>query len=301
MATIGNTNSPPTALTSCLHDNDTIARIALACAGVSGDPTVAIAIHTFGGALPFVAAVHDGTDAAAALSVSTRQRIRQFATVTNVLPVLTAMITHRLTVITPLNVEWPHQVEGLRRAAPLILWARGEVAVLGSPSIAVTGAAVPTEFGTHMTLELATGLADRGWVIAAGESAGVESIALDAARAMGGTTITATSVGLDQTTPRKRRLAGVEVSEVPPTSGVTVRGQHRTAHLLAALTAKVIVVEAGEAGSAVRTGEAAHAMGHPVGVVPTTTHGTRVGGCTRLTKLDDVAVISTITEADQLR
>ena len=301
MANIGNTNSPPTALTSCLHDNDTIARIALACAGVSGDPTVAVAIQTLGGALPFVAAVHDGRDAAAALSVSTRQRIRAFATVANVVPVLAAMVTNRLTVITPLNAEWPHQVACLRRTAPLILWVRGDVAVLGTPSIAVTGPAVPTEFGTHMALELATGLADRGWVIAASDSTGLDELALDAARAMGGGTITATSVGLDQTMSDEHPGCGVEVSEVPTTCGVTVRGQHRAAHLLAALASKVIVVEAGESGSAVRTGEAAHAMGRPVGVVPVTANGAHVAGCERLTRLDDVALISSITDADRLR
>ena len=301
MANIGNTNSPPTTLTSCLHDNDTIARIALACAGVSGDPTVAIAIQTLGGALPFLAAVHDGRDTAAALSVSTRHRIRQFATVSNVVPVLAAMAKNGLTVITPLNTEWPHQVACLRRAAPLILWTRGNLNVLRTPSIAVTGQASPTEFGTHMALELATGLANRGWVIAAGESTGVEALALVAARAMGGRTIIATSVGLDQTASREHRLTGVEVSEVPPTSGVTVRGQHRAAHLLAALAAKVIVVEAGESGSAVRTGEAAHAMGRPVGVVPVTASGAGAGGCGRLTKLDDVGLISNITDADRLR
>ena len=301
MANIGNTNSPPTALTSCLHDNDTIARIALACAGVSGDPTVAIAIHTLGGALPLVAAVHDGRDAAAALSVSTRHRIRQFATAVNVVPVLAAMAKRRLTVITPLNAEWPRQVECLRRAAPLILWARGNVAVLRAPSIAVTGLASPTEFGTHMALELATGLADRGWVIAAGESTGVEALALVAAKAMGGKTITATSIGLDQTISGKHRLPGVEVSEIPPTYGVTVRGQQRAAHLLAALASKVIVVEGGESGFAVRTGEAAHAMGRPVGVVPVTANGAQVAGCKRLTRLDDVAQINSITDADRLR
>ena len=301
MATIGNTNSPPTALTSCLHDNDTIARIALACAGVSGDPTVAIAIQTLGGALPFLAAVHDGRDSAAALSVSTRHRIRQFATAVNVVPVLAVMAQSRLTVITPLNAEWPHQVECLRRAAPLILWTRGDVAVLGTPSIAVTGLASPTEFGTHMALELATGLVDRGWVIAAGDSTGVEALALVAARAMGGRTITATSVGLDQTISGRHRLPGVEVSEVPPTCGVTVRGQQRAAHLLAALASKVIVVEAGESGFAVRTGEAAHAMGRPVGVVPVTANGAQVAGCKRLARLDDVALISSITDADRLR
>jgi len=301
MANIGNTNSPPTALTSCLHDNDTIARIALACAGVSGDPTVAVAIQTLGGALPFVAAVHDGRDAAAALSISTRQRIRQFATVVNVVPVLAAMVTNRLTVITPLNADWPHQVECLRRAAPLILWTRGDVDVLGTPSIAVTGQASPTEFGTHMALELATGLADRKWVIAAGGNTGVEALALVAASAMGGRTITATSVGLDQTASREHLVSGVEVSEVPPTCEVTVRGQHRAAHLLAALAAKVIVVEAGESGSAVRTGEAAHAMGRPVGMVPVTASGAGAGGCGRLARLDDVALISSITDADRLR
>ena len=76
-----NASSPSTGITSCMLDADTIARIALACAGVSGDPTVAVAIETFGGAAPFVAAVHDGRDGAAALSPLTRQRVRAFASV----------------------------------------------------------------------------------------------------------------------------------------------------------------------------------------------------------------------------
>ena len=55
-----NTPSPSMGNTSCLLDENTIARIALACAGVSGDPTVAIGIETLGSPVAFVAAVHDG-------------------------------------------------------------------------------------------------------------------------------------------------------------------------------------------------------------------------------------------------
>jgi DNA processing protein len=297
----GNTNSSTTGITSCVHDNDTIARIALACAGVSGDSTVAIAIEVMGGAVPFVAAVHDGRDAALALSAVTRSRIRGFATASRVRAALDAMARNQLTVVTPLNHEWPGQVSCLLRAAPLILWTHGDVSALRCPSIAVTGGAAPTAAGIHMALELATGLAQRDWVIAAGAGTGVDELALKAAAAMGGKTIMVAAAGLDPIASPEHGEGGVEVSEVRPTSPVTVRGQRRAKHLLAALVSKVIIVDAELSSGAMRTGEAAHAMSRPVGVVSSPADGPATEGCRRLARLHDVALVASITDADRLQ
>ncbi|MCU1527301.1 MAG: hypothetical protein JWP75_1064 [Frondihabitans sp.] len=295
------TNSSTTGFTSCVHDNDTIARIALACAGVSGDPTVAIAIEVMGGAVPFVAAVHDRRDAALALSAVTRSRIRGFATVSRVTAALDVMARNGLAVVTPLNHEWPGQVSCLLRAAPLILWTNGDISMLRDPSIAVTGSTTPSADGIHMTVELATGLADRKWVIAAGSGTGIDKLALDAATARGGRTIIVTATGLDQIESNELAEARLRISEIRPTSPVTIRGQRRAKHLLAALVTKVIVVEAGLSSGAMRAGEAAHAMSRPVGVVPSVVGGQAAAGCSRLAQLHDVAVVSSIADADRLQ
>jgi DNA processing protein len=295
------TNSSTTGITSCVHDNDTIARIALACAGVSGDPTVAIAIEVMGGAVPFVAAVHDGRDAPLALSAAARTRIRGFATASRVTGALEGMARNGLAVVTPLNDEWPGQVSCLLRTAPLILWTHGDVTALRCPSIAVTGSATPTAVGIHMALELATGLAQRDWVIAAGAGTGIDELALKAAEAMGGRTIMVSAAGLDLIGSPEHSEGGVRVSEVPATSPVTVRGARRAKHLLAALATKVIIVEAALSSGAMRTGEAAHAMSRPVGVVQGLSDGPVTAGCRQLARLHDASLVSSITDADRLQ
>lgn len=156
-----NALSPSMGTTSCLLDDDTTARIALACAGVSGGPTVAIGIETLGSPVAFVAAVHDGRGHAAALSNSVRRRIRTFATASRVAGVLRSMTRDGVCALTPRHVEWRAQLGELRRIVPLVLFTRGDVSVLKAPSVAITGTAYPTAEAIHMALELATGLADR--------------------------------------------------------------------------------------------------------------------------------------------
>lgn len=295
-----NASSPSTGTTSCMLDADTIARIALACAGVSGDPTVAVAIETFGGAAPFVTAVHDGRDAAAALSPLTRQRVRAFASASRVAAVLESMAQHRINVLSPLFLEWPTQLSALRSAAPLVLFTRGDVATLTSPAIALTGTAAPTTFGIHLALELGTGLAARSWGIAAGSGSGIDQLALKAAGAMCGRTITVAAASLDANAS-DTRFGGVRVSELPPTALVTVRSQRRAKHLLAAIAVKTILVEAGLSSGALRTAEAAHAISRPVGVVLGPDGSPTSAGCRDLAARHGLAAVASIVDADRLR
>ncbi len=285
--------------TSLRVDDDTAARVALACAGVSGEPSVNVGIQTFGSAADFVAAVHDGEDAPAALSNLMRQRIRAFATAHRVGRVLEETARHGFGILTPQCELWPTQLDALRGLAPQLLWVHGDPGILSHPAIAITGTASPTGYGIHMGIELGTGLAGRGWVVAAGAGAGVDQVALRSADAMKGRGITVAAPSLERV--RNTVTKGVAVSELPPTGQLTVRAQRRAKYLLAALAVKTIVVEAGLSSGALRTAEAAHAMDRPVGVVPGPITSPFSAGCHWLAQQHHVSLVTSIKDADRLR
>jgi len=76
---------------------------------------------------------------------------------------------------------------------------------------------------------------------------------------MRGRTITVAALGLHGVAVADGSVA---VSELPPTMTGTVRGQRRAKHLLAAIATKTIIVEAAASSDALRTAEAARALGH---------------------------------------
>jgi DNA processing protein len=291
--------SPDTKPTS--STKDTAARIALACAGLTGDPTVAVAIETLGNAESLVAAVHDGRDRMVALSALTRSRIRAQATGARVARALEAARAAGAHVITPNTDGWPTQLGGLRHVAPFVLWIRGDRETLGMPSIAMTGALRPSPAAIHLCLELATGLAQRGWVIASGCNPGIDDIATRAANSMQERTIVITPACTQLLRCGEGCPRPVLVSELPPGAIVTVRAQRRAKHLLAAIAAKTIIIEAGRSSGPLRTAEAAHAIGRPVGVASADPAVGLSAGCADLVARHGLTVVSTITDADRLR
>lgn len=280
-------------------DEDAAARVALACAGVSGEVSVHVGIQSLGSAAALVAAVHDDQDAAAPLSGQVRRRIRSLATGDRVARVLRETARCGLAILTPQCELWPTQIEALRGLAPQLLWVQGDPRILQEPSVAITGTASPTSYGIHMGIELATGLAGRGWAVAAGTGPGVEQIVLRSADAMSGRSITVAAASLDKV--RSSSHMGVAVSELPPTAQLTLRAQRRSKHLLAALASKTIVVEATLSSSSLRTAEAAHALDRPVGVVPGPTASSKSAGCYWLAQEHQVSLVTSITDADHLR
>lgn len=284
--------------TSLLLDSDTVARIALAAAGVAGDVSVAIAVEAIGGPGAFVAAVHDGEDQALPLSNLTRQRIRAFATGSRVARILQDTQQLGLQVLTPDHELWPAELGDLHRAAPLLLWTRGDISVLGRGSIALTGTAAPTGHGIHMVIELSTGLAQRGWTITAGAGSGIDALALNGALAMGGEAVAVSAASIE----RVRLPEQVTViTEQVPGAPVNLRAQRRAKQLLAAISTKTIIVEAGISSGALRVAEAAHAMGRPVGVVPGAPGDPFSAGCQLLSDRHNVALVSRIIDVDRQR
>lgn len=246
-------------------DDDTAARIALVAAGVAGDPAVAVAIAIYGSVSRFVAAVHDQTDSAAALTPVVRGRIRSLASGARVARIIDQTRHMQLGVVTPNHRAWPAQLDSLRGRSPLVLWVRGETSSLLSPSVSLTGASTPSGFGLRMGLELATGLSGRGWVLVAGAGCGIDELVHRSAIAMSGRTITVSAASLDGLRAPGPRCA--QVTELPPGSRATVRSQWRAKHVIAALGSKTIIVEGGLSTGALRTAKAAHEMGRPIGLV----------------------------------
>lgn len=127
--------------------------------------------------------------------------------------------------VSPGEGEWPGQLEDLGDARPLGLWARGpaNLRIWALKSVALVGARACTGYGAHMAVTLASGLAERGWVVVSGGAYGVDGAAHRGALGAGGATVAVLACGVDRPYPRGHtelitRIAeqGLVVGELPP-------------------------------------------------------------------------------------
>lgn len=280
-----------------LVDDDTAARVALAAAGVGGDIAVSIGIRVFGGASRFVAAVHDQQDAIVPLTNIVRSRIRTYATAAHAVRILERTAKRGLGILTPLHDSWPAQFGAMRGAAPLLLWVRGDEWALSAPSIAMAGASSPSEQEKQTAIELATGLASRGWVLVSGTNRPIDSLVWRSAEAMKSQSITLSATGLAEQ-PSATRF-GVQVSELPPGFEASIDSQRRAKQLVAAIAGKVIIDESSASSTNASMLHAATAMKRPVGLLPGILDSRDVSLPPRTGPLRGVTVITSIRDADQ--
>ncbi len=112
-----------------------------------------------------------------------------------------------LTALLPGDELWPARLgdqesaDPLAPAQPLMLWARGDVALLQKPSLAITGARACTGYGEHVTREIADHAAQRSVTVLAGASYGIDGAAHRAALAAGGKTVAVLASGVDRVYP----------------------------------------------------------------------------------------------------
>ena len=126
--------------------------------------------------------------------------------------------------LVPEDAEWPSGVDDLGQHAPAALWVRGDAGLLGrlDRSIAIVGARAATGYGEHVTVEVASGLVDRGFAIVSGAAFGIDGAAHRAALASGGDTVAFLAGGVDRFYPSAHETLltrivdrGAVVSEVP--------------------------------------------------------------------------------------
>lgn len=204
--------------------------------------------------------------------------------------------------VVPGDPGWPPGLDDLQAVRPLALWVRGtpDLARLAARSVAVVGARACTDYGRHVTGEIASGLAERGFTVVSGGAYGIDAAAHRAALLTGGPTVAFLAGGVDRFYPVGNTdllravmgSGGAVVSEVPPGSVPSrVRFLLRN-RLIASFASATVVVEAAWRSGSLSTATRASELSRPVGAVPGPVTSMASTGCHRLLR-DGAAVCVT--------
>jgi DNA processing protein len=119
-------------------------------------------------------------------------------------------------VVVPEDTEWPRQLADLGRIsrgdgsridrdtfAPTCLWVRGEppLTQVMERAVAIVGSRASTSYGNHIAMELAYGLAGRGWTVVSGGAYGIDASAHRGALSGAGVTAAVLACGVDRPYP----------------------------------------------------------------------------------------------------
>lgn len=146
------------------------------------------------------------------------------------------------------EAEYPDALARLDPAPPLI-WAKGSLAVLRQPCVAIVGARNASALGRRFASQIAADLGAAGFAVASGLARGIDAAAHEGSLKTG--TIAAIAGGIDKIwPPENEKLAqalqetGCLLSEMP--LGLEAQARHfpRRNRLIAGLSLGVVVVEA---------------------------------------------------------
>jgi len=137
---------------------------------------------------------------------------------------------------------------------PLVLYARGNVDVIGQAGIAVVGTRHPTPYGLGMAERLACDLAARGLVIFSGLARGVDAAAHRGAINAKGKTVAVFGTGVDVLYPKENTrlteqmlaLGGALISEFPMNTFAAPQNFPIRNRIISGISIGVLVVEAAE-------------------------------------------------------
>jgi DNA processing protein len=218
-------------------------------------------------------------------------------------------------VVVPEDDEWPTGVAALatleldmgRRVnqdtrPPLCLWVRGAGLLREAfdRSVAIVGARAATSYGTHVTTDIAFGLAEHEWTVVSGGAYGIDAAAHRAALAAGGLTIAVLACGVDRPYPMGHAALfeqiadrGLLISEWPPGAEPL---RHRFLirnRVIAAATRGTVVVEAAARSGAAQTMSRVLALNRSAMVVPGPVTSAMSVGCHELLRTNPQARLVT--------
>src|SRR3954469_9567352 len=137
---------------------------------------------------------------------------------------------------------------------PVVIYVRGDAAILQAPGLAVVGTRHPTPYGIGMSQRLSADLAGRGLVIISGMARGVDTHSHKGALEAKGKTIAVWGTGVDVAYPREnKKLAeqivasgGAIVSEFAIGTFAAPQNFPIRNRIISGMSIGVLVVEAGE-------------------------------------------------------
>ena len=217
--------------------------------------------------------------------------------------VLSEIDKHQARLITPMDEDWPVQVNDLA-APPIGLIIKGNISALHQRSLAIVGTRNPTSYGARIAGDFAAGFADREWAIVSGGAYGIDSYAHKGALIAEGVTVAVIASGIDINYPAGNTRLFAEICE----SGVMVTesmpGQRALPHrfltrnrLIASISKATLVVEAAFRSGSLRTARDAAEMFRPVMAIPGPINSPTSEGCHRLIGERAAEIVTSVADA----
>jgi DNA processing protein len=158
---------------------------------------------------------------------------------------------------------------------PWVLYYRGRLELISTPSVAMVGTRVPTAYGRKVGEILAEELSAGGLTVVSGLARGIDSVCHETALRSGGGTIAVVATGLDRVYPPENRELerqisrdGLVLTEYPIGTKSHPGLFPQRNRIIAGLTYGTVVVEADSRSGSLITADAALEAGRDVFAVP---------------------------------
>jgi len=158
---------------------------------------------------------------------------------------------------------------------PVMLYVRGDAAILNQPGISIVGTRRPTLYGTQMAERLGRELAARGLVIISGMARGIDAIGHQGALAVNGRAIGVLGTGVDVCYPKENKKLcekvlerGAILSEFPLGTHPAPENFPIRNRIVAGMPLGVVVVEGAQYSGSLITARLAMEFGREVFGVP---------------------------------
>lgn len=217
--------------------------------------------------------------------------------------VLSEIEKHQARLITPIDQDWPVQVNDLA-APPIGLIIKGNISALHQRSLAIVGTRNPTSYGARIAGDFAAGFADREWAIVSGGAYGIDSYAHKGALIAEGVTVAVIASGIDINYPAGNTRLFAEICETGVMVTESMPGQRALPHrfltrnrLIAAISKATLVVEAAFRSGSLRTARDAAEMFRPVMAIPGPINSPTSEGCHRLIGERAAEIVTSVADA----
>lgn len=217
--------------------------------------------------------------------------------------VLAIIDAHQARLITPVDEDWPLQVNDLA-APPIALILKGNIGALHQPSLAIVGTRNPTSYGARIAGDFAAGFADREWAIVSGGAYGIDSYAHKGALIAEGVTVAVIASGIDINYPAGNTRLFVEICESGAIVTEFMPGHRALPHrfltrnrLIASLSKATLVVEAAFRSGSLRTARDAAEIFRPVMAIPGPINSPTSEGCHRLIGERAAEIVTSVADA----
>ena len=205
----------------------------------------------------------------------------------------------QIQVLTFENINYPEQLRQLEQP-PLVLYAKGDISLLKTESIAVVGSRSVSFYGKEVTEMFSKELAAAGFTIISGLALGVDKIAHESALSVNGKTIAVLGSGLEYIYPalnhelaNKIAEKGLIISEFYPSFAPTNYSFPTRNRIIAALSQGVLITEAGKKSGALHTRDYALDLGRDIFVVPGNITSSKSEGTNNIIKCCQGACVTT--------